>query len=148
MKINKVKIKQIIRILLLLFSKFNNAQTWEKINPIFPERDTLFSSSTINFVNKNIGWIITSGTTQLGNSIVKLFESNNGGLNWQLKINSESPLHYSTFSLDTNHTWFISLVGTLVFTKDMGISWDTSSVTFENLSTSGGFFTSLFFLTI
>jgi len=144
MKNNTIKIQ--IVLFILFFIKTNPAQTWEKITPIFPPTDKLLVNTTINFLDKNIGWIITSGSLRFGSHSTKLLETKNGGLNWQLKLDlGDFVSFYSTYSFDIRNIWFIGKGGDLIFSSNMGNNWDTSRVTFDNLSTSGWMFNSLFF---
>jgi len=135
-------------LLLVVLSNSGIAQTWEKLNPIFPVTDTLLQNTTVIFINKNVGWIITSGSPKFGSFSTKLFETKNGGLLWNLKINfNDGPSLYSTYVLNTDNFWFMGRGGDLVFSKNMGLNWDTSRVTYGNIYTSGYFFTTLYFFT-
>ncbi|MBU0559304.1 MAG: T9SS type A sorting domain-containing protein [Bacteroidetes bacterium] len=145
MKNNTIKIQ--IVLFILFFIKTNPAQTWEKITPIFPSTDPLLQNTTVNFLNKDMGWIITSGSPKFGIQSIKLHETKNGGLEWQLELDlyGFSSLSHTTSSFDVNNIWFMGQAGDLVFSSNMGNNWDTSRVTFNNFSTSGWAFTSLFF---
>jgi photosystem II stability/assembly factor-like uncharacterized protein len=148
--------------LVIIFSNSNIAQTWEKLNPIFFEKDTLLQYATINFVTKNVGWIETYGYFDSGGFRSILLETKDGGISWKLKweLKKSISIHKSfnlytdnssgeggmpTFKLDTNNIWFMGFGGGLLFSKDMGLTWDTSSVTLENIYSAGYIFTALYF---
>lgn len=144
---NRIKI-QVFLLLLLLINNFDiSAQTWEKINSIFPSTDTLLQNATINFINKDTGWVITSGSSKFDAQSIKLLETKNGGLEWQLELDLTlfSSFSHTTNSFDKNNIWFMGEAGDLILSSDKGENWDTSRVTYDNLSSAGWYFTSLFF---
>ena len=137
------KIITINLLLVILFLCSANAQTWEKINPSFPLQDTLLQIANFKFVNKNIGWVITSGTIAPSTYKIKMFETTNGGFNWTLKRNLGDGIStYVSYSLDTNNIWFMGIIGHLIFTNNAGITWNTSRVINYY---SGYYFTGLHF---
>jgi len=152
-------------LLLLIFLSNNDiAQTWEKLNPIFYEKDTILDYAAGNFITKNVGWISTFGHLVSGGFRSILLETKDGGLSWKLiwelkksisvdksrglyKENSSGDGVITTFKLDTNYIWFMGsgVNGGLLFSKNMGLTWDTSSVTHENEYKAGGSFGALHF---
>ncbi|MBU0476059.1 MAG: T9SS type A sorting domain-containing protein [Bacteroidetes bacterium] len=142
---NMIKIH--VALLLILLNNSISAQTWEKINSVFPLSDTLLQNTTVNFSNKDLGWIITSGSSKSGVQSIKLLKTKNQGLEWQLEsdVTDFSSFSHTTSSFNENNIWFMGQTGDLVFSSDKGEKWDTSRITYDDLSTSGWFFTSLYF---
>ncbi|MFA6979952.1 MAG: T9SS type A sorting domain-containing protein [Ignavibacteriaceae bacterium] len=138
-------------LLVIIFSNSDIAQTWEKLNPNFLEKDTLLEYAALNFATKNVGWISTYGYFNTGGYRSILLETKDGGISWKLKWelkksiladksfnlysnNSSGDGVIATFKLDTNNIWFMGSGGNggLLFSQDMGLTWDTSRITSEN----------------
>jgi len=138
-------------LLLAVLSNSSITQTWEKLNPDFLEKDTLLEYAALNFATKNLGWISTYGDFNTGGYRSILLETKDGGLSWKLrwefkksilehipfKLNnggSSGDGVITSFILDTNNIWFMGSVGNggLLFSQDMGLTWDTSRITSEN----------------
>ncbi len=104
-----------------------NAQTWEKIEMNFPPSDTLLQISRIAFATKNVGWIITTGQSDvhdpLSNYLIKIFKTVDGGHNWTLQKSIDSTFGASSiFTTDSLHCWAFG--DDLLFTSDGGVTWN------------------------
>ncbi|MCX6152247.1 MAG: T9SS type A sorting domain-containing protein [Ignavibacteriales bacterium] len=109
------------------------AQTWEKVNMSFTGNDSIFYYARINFVTKNVGWISTIGYYDFDQYRSILLETNNGGENWKLEQSlNKSITTESTYCFNTSNVWFLGLSGDLLFTSNMGLTWDTSNIFVEN----------------
>jgi len=105
------------------------AQTWEKINMSFTGNDSILYYARINFVTKNIGWISTTGYNNVGNARSILLETKDGE-NWKLKEEYFQKTYFTaTCNLDSNNIWFLGGAGSLLYTNNMGLTWDTASIT-------------------
>ena len=136
MKNNTIKIQ--IVLLLLLFVKSSSAQTWEKINPVFPLNDTLGSYARIAFANKDTGWIYTSLQViqPSGEVYKKLFRTTDGGESWEKKISNTGA--WDIYRIYVNKPDFLFIlyeVNKILITTNGGDSWDSSKIN-ENLQSS------------
>lgn len=133
-------------LILVIISTNSLAQTWQKVNMSFTGNDSILYYARINFVTKNVGWISTIGYFDFGQFRSILLETNNGGVNWKLKMELNKTISVEkTYNIDTNYIWFMGSTGNLLFSQNMGLTWDTSNVTHENQYTAGGSFGALHF---
>ena len=136
-----MKERTIALILVILITYNINAQTWEEIGFNLPEGDTASYNTLITFTNKDTGWVFTF--TYKGNTY-KLFKTTNGGGNWQtmitLKGNFSPDFYTAIFSMEPDFFYMMNsdynlTVGNFArFTKDGGITWDSTKISNEGFN--------------
>lgn len=127
-----IKISKIILLSNILLNINLKAQTWEIINPIFSDGDSLNGIVDIPFNDKNNGWMfkISESNGPIKEFYKKIYKTEDGGNNWVLKKSELSSEFYvqKIYSLNSNNliALYVSPNESLLIsntTNDNGETW-------------------------
>ncbi len=112
----------------LLYKMEDGSATWNKIN-----LDPLLSIQHLNFVNKDIGWIVANNSIT-DTVYIEVYRSEDGGLTWSKKLSHKS-VYYSLddiYPVNDSCVYIRKYHNQLLKTTDGGERWEEFKIAPDN----------------